>query len=154
MHRLRTLLLPLALLGLLALTPPALGAAPVPTEDYATLLHQINLKKGDPKRVVKATLDKRRHHIRVTLADGSRPLISYPAGQDKFLVDTLLRHHIHPKYTAAKKVHHVLRYIAAGVVAVLLLIGAGVWVYTRGREAEREPGDAQPPAEAPDSSAQ
>jgi hypothetical protein len=148
MHRLRTLLLPLALLGLLALTPPALAAAPVPTESYATLLHQINLKKGDPKRVVAATVDKRRHHIRVTLADGSRPLITYPSSQDKFLVDTLLRHHIHPKYTAAKKVHHVLRYIAAGVVVVLLLIGAGVWVYTRGRETEREPGDGQPPAEA------
>lgn len=154
MHRLRTLLLPLALLGLLALTPPALAAAPVPRESYATLLHQINLKKGDPKRVVAATVDKRRHHIRVTLADGSRPLIVYPPSQDKFLVDTLLRHHIHPKYTAAKKVHHVLRYIAAGVVAVLLLIGAGVWVYTRGRETEREPGDGQPPAEAAGTSTQ
>jgi hypothetical protein len=154
MSRLRTLVPLIALLGLLALTSPALGAAPVPTETYASLLHQIDAKKGDPQRVVAATVDKARHHIRVTLANGSRPLVVYPAAQDKFLVDTLLRHHIRPKYTPAKKVHHVLRYIAAGVVAVLLLIGAGVWVYTRGREPQPEPADTQPAAQPPDSSTQ
>jgi hypothetical protein len=154
MPRLRTLVALIALLGLLALTAPALGAAPVPTETYASLLQQIDAKKGDPKRVVAATIDKARHHVRVTLADGSRPLVVYPAAQDKFLVDTLLHRHIRPKYTPAKKVHHVLRYIAAGVVAVLLLIGAGVWVYTRGRDHEPEPSDTQPAAPPPDSSTQ
>ena len=159
MPRLRALVPLIALLGLLALTPLALAAAPVPQESYASLLQQINAKKGDPKRVVAATVDKAKHHIRVTLADGSRPLVVYPAAQDKSLIDTLLRHHIHPKYTPTRKVHHVLRYIAAGVVAVLLLIGAGVWVYTRGREHDPEPSDtqpvAQPPAaEPPDSSTQ
>ena len=128
------MLLPLALSALLALAPPTFAAAPVPTESYATLLRQLAAKKGDPRSVIAATVDKKKHHIRVTLADGSRPLVDYPAAKDKFLVDLLLRHHIKPKYTVTKKaVHHVLRYIAAGVVAVLLLIGAGVWVYTRGR---------------------
>jgi hypothetical protein len=158
MPRLRPLVPLIALLGVLALTPPALGAAPVPTETYASLLHQIDAKKGDPQRVVAATIDKARHHVRVTLADGSRPLIVYPTAQDKFLVDTLLAHHIRPKYTPAKKVHHVLRYIAAGVVAVLLLIGAGVWFYTRGREHDPVPSDpqpaARPPETPPDSSTQ
>jgi hypothetical protein len=154
MPRLRTLVPLIALLGLLAITAPALGAAPVPTETYASLLHQIDAKKGSPQRVVAATIDKAKHHIRVTLADGSRPLVVYPAAQDKFLVDTLLHHHIRLKYTPAKKVHHVLRYIAAGVVAVLLLIGAGVWVYTRGRDTEPEPADTQPAAQPPDSSTQ
>jgi hypothetical protein len=121
----------------------AIAAAPVPTESYATLLHQLAAKKGDPQSITAATVDKRKHHIRVTLANGSRPLVSYPAAQDKFLIDTLLRHHIKPKYAVTKKpVHHVLRYIAAGVVAVLLLIGAGVWVYTRGREQEPDPSDS------------
>jgi hypothetical protein len=134
MRRAQALLLPFALFALLALTPPAFAAAPVPTESYTTLLHQLAAKKGDPQSVIAATVDKKKHHIRVTLANNTRPLVSYPASQDKFLIDTLLRHHIKPKYTVTKKaVHHVLRYIAAGIVAVLLLIGAGVWVYTRGR---------------------
>ena len=140
------MLLPLALSALVALTPQALAAAPVPTEKYATLLRQLAAKKGDPQSVIAATVDVRRHHIRVTLADGGRPLVSYPPAQDKFLIDTLLRHHIKPKYTVTKKaVHHVLRYIAAGVVAVLLLIGAGGWVYTRGRQPDPGPSDAQTP---------
>ena len=144
MRRPPLLLRPLALLALLALPAVALAAAPLPTETYASLLRQLSAKKGDPQRVTAATVDAHRHHIRVTLADGSRPLVSYPAAQDKFLIDTLLHHHIKPKYTVTKKkaVHHVLRYIAAGVVAVLLLIGAGVWVYTRGREQEPDPSES------------
>jgi hypothetical protein len=75
--------------------------------------------------------------VRVTLANGSRPLVSYPAGDDKQLVDNLLHHHIPVVYAKKPAVHHTLRYVAAGVVAVLLLIGGGVWFYTRGRP---EPG--------------
>lgn len=144
MRRAQALLLPFALFGLLALTPPAFAAASVPTESYATLLHQLAAKKGDPQSVIAATVDKRKHHIRVTLANNTRPLVVYPPAQDKFLIDTLLRHHIKPKYTVTKKaVHHVLRYIAAGVVAVLLLIGGGVWLYTRGRPQQPNPADGQ-----------
>jgi hypothetical protein len=144
MRRAQALLLPVALVAVLALTPPTLAAAPVPTESYTTLLHQLAAKKGDPQSVIAATVDKGKHHIRVTLANNTRPLVSYPPAQDKFLIDTLLRHHIKPKYTVTKKaVHHVLRYIAAGVVAVILLIGAGVWVYTRGRPREPDARDGQ-----------
>ena len=75
--------------------------------------------------------------MRVTLANGSRPFVSYPAADDKQLVDNLLRHHITVVYAKKPAVHHTLRYVAAGVVAVLLLIGGGVWFYTRGRQ---EPG--------------
>ena len=44
--------------------------------------------------------------------------------------------------------HHVLRYIAGGVVVVLLLIGLGVWRYTRG---PRTPPQAagEPPSSRP-----
>ena len=144
MRRAQALLLPFALVALLAITPAAFAAAPVPTESYTTLLHQLAAKKGDPQAVIAATVDKKKHHIRVTLANNTRPLVSYPPSQDKFLIDTLLRHHIKPKYTVTKKaVHHVLRYIAAGIVAVLLLIGAGVWVYTRGRSQEPDAPDGQ-----------
>ncbi len=134
MRRFRSPLLALALSGMLALAPAALAAASAPTESYATLLTQIAAKKGSAERVTAATVDKTNHHVRVTLANGSRPLASYPAADDKQLVDSLLHHHI-PVIYAKKKaaVHHTLRYVAAGVVVVLLLIGGGVWFYTRGR---------------------
>jgi hypothetical protein len=141
--------LALTLAGLLAIAPIAAiashatavaqAAAPAPTESYATLLTQIDAKPGSPDRVIKATLDKADHHVRVTLANGSRPLVSYPPSQDKFLVDTLIHHGVKPVYTKHPAVHHTLRYIAAGLVAVLLLIGAGVWFYTRGRPQDPAP---------------
>jgi hypothetical protein len=136
----------LTLLGVLALAPAALAAAPAPTESYATLLTQIDAKRGSPQRVTHATVDKADHHVRVTLANGSRPLASYPAAQDKALVDTLIRHGVKPVYTKRAALHHTLRYIAAGVVAVLLLVGAGVWFYTRGGPAEPDTPAPRPAA--------
>ncbi len=130
---------------LLALTPATFAAAPAPTESYAVLLTQIDAAHGSPQRVIAATVDKADHHVRVTLANGSRPLASYPASKDRVLVDTLLHHGVHPVYTKHPAVHHTLRYIAAGVVAVLLLIGAGVWFYTRGRPQDSDTPE-QPPA--------
>ncbi len=141
-----------ATVAMLALAAPALAAAPKPTESYATLLTQIAAKPGNPQRVTRATVDKADHHVRVTLANGARPLVSYPAAQDKYLVDTLIHHGIKPVYTKRPAVHHTLRYIAAGVVVVLLLIGAGVWFYTRGRP--QDDADAPESAAAPDSSSQ
>jgi len=145
-------LVTLALLGTLALartglvaTPVALAAAPAPTETYAVLLTQIDAKKGSPQRVVAATVDKADHHVRVTLANGSRPLVRYPASDDRLLVDTLLHHGVTPVYAKRPAVHHTLRYIAAGVVAVLLLIGGGVWFYTRGRPQDDVAADEQTP---------
>ncbi len=129
----RSPLLALALIGVLATAPAALAAASAPTESYATLLTQIAAKKGSAERVTAATIDKLNHHVRVTLANGSRPLAAYPAADDKQLVDNLLHHHIPVIYAKKKAVHHTLRYVAAGVVVVLLLIGGGVWFYTRGR---------------------
>jgi hypothetical protein len=141
-------LLALALACLLASAPAALAIAPAPTEGYTALLAQIDAKPGSPQRVVAATLDKHDHHVRVTLADGSRPLASYPSSQDKFLVDTLLHHGVRVVYTKPPAVHHTLRYIAAGVVVVLLLVGAGVWFYTRGRPTQ----DPQAPTGQPSAS--
>jgi len=137
----------LAFAALLALAPVALAAAPAPNESYATLLTQIDAKAGSGNRVIAATLDKADHHVRVTLADGARPLVRYPPSDDRFLVDTLLHHHVNVVYTKPPTVHHTLRYVAAGVVAVLLLIGAGVWFYTRGRPDSPNSPDT-PPAPA------
>ena len=150
MRRTRTILAVLALLGLLAASVPALAATTGPPEKYATLLPQIGAPKSYPQRVIAATIDKAKHHVRVTLANNLRPLVIYPAADDRHLVDLLLHHHIDVVYTKRKAAHHVLRYVAAGVVVVLVLIGGGVWWYTRGRA---EPG-ARPESDSPEVASQ
>jgi hypothetical protein len=132
----RTLSL-LIVLGLLASTPLALAQSATVTESYPTLLRQIFARQ-----VLIAHVNEKTHDIRVTLKNGSEEFVVFPAAQHKALIDALERHGVKPIYTshkrAKKPVHHVLRYVAAAIVVVLLLIGAGVWVYTRGQR--------QPPA--------
>jgi hypothetical protein len=126
----RRVLALLAVLALAANAPFAIAAPSTQTESYAALLHQI-----ESGQVVVAHVNERTNDIRVTLKDGSEEFVSYPRSQHKHLIDALLRHGVRPIYTthakAKKPVHHVLRYVAGGIVIVLLLIGAGVWVYTR-----------------------
>lgn len=146
MRRLRSPLLALALAIALAAAPAASATTAATSESYSVLLTQIAAKAGNPKRVVAATVDKSNHHVRVTLADGSRPLVSYPAADDRVLVDNLLHHKIPVIYTKKKAVHHTLRYVAAGIVVVILLIGGGVWFYTRGRPDSGTGADTPAPA--------
>lgn len=134
----------IAVLCLLVPAQLAFAAEPVSTESYATLLHQI-----DSGQVAVAHVNEATHDIGVTLKDGTKQKVVYPATDHKVLIDTLLHHGVTPIYTAhkhtAKPVHHVLRYIAAGVVVVLLLIGGGVWAYTRGpRKRPPDASDAPP----------
>jgi hypothetical protein len=136
----RTLSLLVALGLLLACTPLALAQSATVTESYPALLRQIAARQ-----VLIAHVNEERHDIRVTLKNGSEQFVVFPAAQHKRLIDALERHGVKPIYTshkrAKKPVHHVLRYVAAAIVVVLLLIGAGVWMYTRGQR--------QPPAVAP-----
>jgi hypothetical protein len=140
------------LLCLLAPAPLAIAATPAITESYAALVHQI-----DTGQVVIAHVNEADHHVHVTLKNGNKEFVSFPAAQHKTLVDSLLHHGVTPIFTKSKTtattpkpVHHVLRYVAAGVVVVLLLIGGGVWVYTRGHQSPPagEAGDGERPSAA------
>jgi hypothetical protein len=136
------------LLAALLLGAPAavFAAALAPTESYAQLVKQI-----DSGKVVLATVNRFRHDVKVTLADGTVQRASYPPTLRRHLVDTLVRHGVHPSYAlrphTKKATHHVLRYVAAAVVVVLLLVGIGIWFYTRratpapGASAATDPGD-------------
>src|ERR1700726_4208584 len=107
-----------ALVCVLIGTGNAFGAAL--TESYPTLVHQI-----DAGQVTIAYVNEETHHVQANLKDGSQQLIAFPPAQHKTLVDSLLHHSVTVIYTrkkphvkaAAKPVHHVLRYIAGGVVA-------------------------------------
>jgi hypothetical protein len=129
----RRIVLLAALFCVLTGAGTAFGAAL--TESYSTLVHQI-----DAGQVTIAYVNEETHHVQANLKDGSQQLVAFPSSQHKVMVDSMLHHGVTVIYTrkkphlkpAAKPVHHVLRYIAGGVVVVLLLIGLGVWRYTRG----------------------
>jgi hypothetical protein len=145
----RRVLVIATVLALLAPAPLALAAPYVPTESYAALIGQIN-----SGQVTSAHVNEQTHHIKVTLKNGTDQIASFPAADHKKLVDALEHHGVKPIFTAPatvapkpKPVHHVLRYVAAGVVVVLLLIGGGVWAYTRGQSPPAAPGNPPEPAD-------
>ena len=108
----------------------ALGATPAPSESYGTLLRQI-----DSRQVLSAHVNQLTHDIRVKLTDGTEQLVVFPSSRHRQLIDSLLHHGIKPIYTKHRPVHtavhHVLRYILIGVLALLVLVGGSAWIYRR-----------------------
>lgn len=131
--------------------PPGQAATAATTESYQALLGQISANQ-----VRSATINRKPHTIKVTLDDGSVQRVDYPPADEKTLSDSLRRHgavvKIAKKKTAKKAVHHKLRYIAAGIVGVIVVVGL-VLLILRGRrppEPVREPEPAPPaPTEPP-----
>jgi hypothetical protein len=151
----RRIMILLATLAVAAYAPLAIAATSTVTETYPALLRQIVRRQ-----VVIAHVNERTSDIRVTLKNGSEEFVVYPHAQHKVLVDSLLHHGVRVVYTAhvkpKKPVHHVLRYVAGGIVIVLLLIGGGVWMYTRGQrrsppaeQREPQPSNHPDPPDAP-----
>src|ERR1700678_517978 len=119
----RRLLIIVTVLAMVVTAPLALAHPYVPTESYATLIGQI-----DSGQVTSAHVNEQTHHIKVTLTNGTKQVASFLPADHKKLIDALERHGVKPIYTAPvvvavkpKPVHHVLRYVAAGIVVVLLL---------------------------------
>ena len=123
----------------LAVSPPIGAAAAAPASaSYGQLVRQI-----DHGAVTRADIDSSRQRVTVTLKSGHSEVIALPAGARAALVGRLRSHGIRPLMVAPPKhVHHRLRYIAAGLVVGLALIGAAVWLYTRSATANS--GDAPP----------
>lgn len=101
------------------------------TESYQSLLHQI-----DTGQVSAAVINRKAHTAKVTLASGSIERVDYPPKQEKQLSDTLRKKGANVKIAkrkrAKKAVHHKLRYIAAAIVGLGILVG-GVLLIVRGR---------------------
>jgi ATP-dependent Zn protease len=144
--RARWLLIPLLVLALGA--PASATAVPMPVS-YQTILRQV--QSGPLSRAV---INRANRHIEVKFNNSTEWIATYPAGAQPFLQRTLRQRHIHVIFAArhrprAKpaKVHHHLRYIAAGVLGALLVIGGGLYLYSR----RRTPGSTErqaPAAEA------
>jgi ATP-dependent Zn protease len=132
-----------------AVAAPA-GAAVQSTESYTALVGQI-----DAGKVAKATINKLPHDVKVTLKDGSIQTVLYPSRQEKTLEASLRSHGALVKFAKHKKkhkatvAHHRLRYIAGGLLAALIVLGGGAYVFSRRHES---PGaDGASPGAAPES---
>ena len=119
---------------LFALVLPAASLATTikMTETYATVVSQI-----DSGQVIRAVVNRYRDDIKVTMHDGTEQESLYPAAQESALVRKLHAHHIRvrfarrPVHKKPAAVHHRLRYIAAGVLAALIVVGGGAYVVSR-----------------------
>ena len=124
------------------------AATPATTESYQALLGQISAGQ-----VRSAVINRKPHTIKVTLDDGSIQRIDYPPADEKQLSDSLRKHgavvKIAKKKKAKKAVHHRLRYIAAGIGGVVVVVGI-VLLILRGR---RPPGPVREPEPAPNAPA-
>jgi ATP-dependent Zn protease len=126
---------------------PALAAAPPTTESYQALLGQIS-----GHQVRSATINRKAHIVKVTLDDGSVQRVDYPPAEERTLSDNLRKSgatvKIAKKKKAKKAVHHKLRYIAAGIAGVIVVVGL-VLLILRGRRPPEPVHEAQPAPTAP-----
>jgi hypothetical protein len=140
--------------GLLAcgVAGPALAATIIhfQRESLPALKRQLNAD-----RIHAATFHPKSHVIHASLNDGQRMTVSYPASEQS-AIEAQLRSRGVPVEVAlpsahkAKAVHHKLRYIAGGVLIVVILVVLAVLLLGRNRTLA---GDGDPAAGEGDSSA-
>jgi ATP-dependent Zn protease len=126
---------------------PAAAQTTQTTESYQALLGQIG-----SRQVRAATINRKAHIVKATLDDGSVQRIDYPPADEKTLSDNL-RHSgatvkIAKNKKAKKAVHHKLRYIAAGIAGVIVVVGL-VLLILRGRRPLEPVHEGQPAPGAP-----
>ncbi len=138
--RARVLLIAAVLLALAA-PAPAQAAKEVA---YPALLRQI---KSGP--LIRAVINRAGGDIEIKFRDLSEWKASYPAGAQPMLQRLLHERHVRvifasrrPAKAKARGVHHHLRYIAAGILGALTLIGCAFLFSRRRRTRGHLRGDA------------
>ena len=131
-------LVALAIMSAVMLGPPPKPAEAATQVSYPELLREI---RSGP--LIRAVINPARGDIEIKFRNLSEWKALYPVGARPSLQRLLhvrhirvifaSRHRAHP--VSARPVHHHLRYIAAGVLGALLLLGAGALVYRRRRSA-------------------
>lgn len=140
-------LLVIALLSVLGATAtPGLAATQV---GYPALLREI---KSGP--LIRAVINRARGDIEIKFRNLSEWEAFYPPGAQPGLQRLLRTRHIRLIFatppatsrTKPKTVHHHLRYIAAGVLCVVAVIGGAGFLYDRRRRTAATLGSAAPSA--------
>jgi hypothetical protein len=141
----RTWIVAAALGWLLAAADRAPAATPV---SYPELLRQV---RSGP--LIRAIINRTRHDIEIKFRDLSEWEAPYPPGAQTELQRLLRRRHVRVifaarpgvKHTRHAAVHHRLRYIAAGVLGALALIGLASYLYLKRRRPRAAHGGAAAP---------
>jgi hypothetical protein len=143
----RSLAACLAAITCLFLASAAIAWAAEPTVNYkpeSFSAYQQQLASGKIKTV---TINKRVRSLRITLTDGSYVLAKYAAHEEpkvaaalqgKGVPVTVLQPAEAAKQIAKKPVKHKLRYIAGGILIVVVIVVGGVLYVDRKRKRERE----------------
>jgi uncharacterized membrane protein len=134
----------LACLALL-LVVSAAGAASTPNYQPESLkTYEQQLASGQIQAV---TVNKKLRSLRITLKNGSYVLAKYGRKDEPKNVAALEAKHVPvtiltpaeaAKQVTKKAVHHKLRYIAGGIVIIVIVIVGAVLYINRKRQAERE----------------
>jgi hypothetical protein len=129
----------------LLLAASAAAAASVPTYQPESLkTYEQQLASGQIQAV---TINKKLRSLRITLKDGSYVLAKYARKEEPKNVAALEAKHVPvtiltpaeaAKQVTKKPVHHKLRYIAGGIVIIVILIVGAVLYINRKRQSERE----------------
>jgi hypothetical protein len=129
----------------LLLAVSAAGAAITPSyqpESFKT--YEQQLAGGQIQAV---TVNKKLRSLRITLTDGSYVLAKYGRKEEPQTVAALEAKHVPvtiltpteaAKQVTKKTVHHKLRYIAGGILVLVILIVGAVLYINRKRQSERE----------------
>jgi ATP-dependent Zn protease len=85
------------------------------------------------------TLHTKAHKLRVTLKDGSKVSVVFPASDQQRLLEDVRSRGITVKMTTAQPPSHTRRYLAIGVAVVLIIVlAAGAWLFMRRRRMRDE----------------
>jgi hypothetical protein len=129
----------------LMLTAGAAGAAVTPNYQPESLkTYEQQLAGGQIQAV---TVNKKLRSLRITLKDGSYVLAKYGRKDEPKTVAALEAKHVPvtiltpteaAKQVTKKPVKHKLRYIAGGIIIIVILIVGAVLYVNRKRQSERE----------------
>jgi ATP-dependent Zn protease len=133
-----TLLAPAALLlaaavSVLALSPAALAAASAPSESLATFEGQLN-----GRQVSVVSLHTAAHTFHVTLANGRKAIVAFPASEQQRLVGEVKAKGVTVKVAKVKPPPHKLRYIVGGAAIVVIILAVASLLLFRRRRRLRE----------------
>jgi hypothetical protein len=129
----------------LMLAAGAAGAASIPNYQPESLkTYEQQLASGQIQAV---TVNKKLRSLRITLKDGSYVIAKYGPKEEPKNVAALEAKHVPvtiltpteaAKQVTKKPAHHKLRYIAGGILIVVIVVVGAVLYINRKRQSERE----------------
>ncbi|HWX52316.1 MAG TPA: hypothetical protein VNY34_03425 [Solirubrobacteraceae bacterium] len=127
----------------------AIPAAPAPAATWVSYPRVLQQIRSTP--LIWAVVNRGPAHVEIKFHDLSEWKASYPRSEQARLLQLLHARHVRvifatprARHAAPVTVHHHLRYIAAGVLAALLVSGAAFYLYSRRRRGVTVPGAGAP----------